>query len=75
MSGVSPQILLVALVTKLGGQVRLTRDELWAAEDMELEHSQDMHSFAPSIQLRVRSAVTVEGTLAADVLEIEEHTA
>lgn len=63
-----------ALVAKLGGQVHITFDELRAAEDMELERTKD-DGFSNYIGLRVRSNVTLDGVLAGETLEIEEHSA
>lgn len=66
------ELLIAALVAKMGGEVYLSDSDLRLASELELQRSEG-DTFRFAIGLRVRSAATVEGSLVGEVLEIEEH--
>lgn len=63
------QILVAALVAKLGGEVLVTREDLFEAEEMELLRWQDFPSGGD--RFRVQSAAILDGELMEDLPEIE----
>lgn len=60
------QILIAALVSKLGGEVLISLDDMFKAEQLEIQRSEDP-TFHGGLRLRVRQApVTVEGEVVDD---------
>lgn len=61
------QLVIAALVRKLGGEAKLTIEDYDAAKESELLRMEDPKSFGSWLHLRVRQApVTLEGEVVAE---------
>ena len=68
MTKSSQEIIIAALVAKLGGEVHISMHEYEEAEDLELLRQDDPTSFTAAMGFKVRKPpVILEGELANEV--------